>query len=244
MPVPAADISMSEIAAELQFGTSITNITMSGILYATSTLSYQSEAGSYHNLDMGLPGLNNKFSNIIATVFNGGTDMSLGNWAEYNHDASVKVNLIINNGSADDVDVRVYINGAAGPGGVPIFSGTVPAFNAGNINLADYDTTVAAFSNYNGSGGYWIFAEMTDITPGGRRCDMRVNSVDVDGTLGTGTARFTYTANGSPGGPWDLNPFTGGGPFMDVIISGDNGNPYPADGVSWNRRTAILIDII
>ena len=243
MSVPSADIRMGGVATELQYG-SITDITMTGILYATSTLSYQIESGSYHNLAMGLPGINNKFANVIATVFNGGTDMKLGNWAEYNHDASAKVNIIINNGSSDDVDVRVYINGAPGVGGTPISAGIVPAFNVANINLPDYDTGVAAFSNFYGSGGYWISADMTDMNPGGRPCRMIVNSVDVDATLGTGTSRFTYTTNGTPGGAWDLNPNTGGSPFSDVIISGDNGAPYPSDGVSWNRRTAIIIDIL
>lgn len=239
MPVPAANISMNDIQVELGYATGNSNESMVNVVYASSDLSYNNSAGSYHNLAMALPSLNTKFANAIQTRFAAGTNMNLGNWAEYAHDANARITIIINNGSRDDVVVRLVINDNPSFGGPAIFIGTVPGNNAANINIPDFDTTMAAYSNYSGSGGYWLAGDLNCPAPSGV-VNFTVNAVDVDG-VGTGTARTNYTTNGTPGGPWNLG--TGGGPFVDVLVAGANGGSYPFDGVSWNKRTSIIIDI-
>ena len=240
MPVPSADISMNAIQMELTWPTGNLNESMVNVVYASSDLSYDNHAGSYHNLAMGLPSMGNKFANFIQTNYTAGTNMNLGNWAGYNHDANVRVNIIINNGSRDDVFVRLLINDNPSPGGPTIFSGTVLANNAANVNIPDFDTGVPAYSAYAGAGGYWLAGELNCPAPSGAVL-FTVNAVDVD-AVGTGTIRLDYTNNGSPGGPWNLGT-GGGGPFSDVLVSGTNPSTFPIDGVSWNKRTAIIITI-
>lgn len=240
MPVPPVNISMNDIQMELTYATGNPNESMVNVVYASSDLSYDPHAGSYHNLAMALPSINQKFANAIQTRFAAGTNMNLGNWAEYDHNANAKINIIINNGSRDDVFVRLVINDNPSFGGPTIFIGTVPANNAANINIPDFDTTMAAYSTYSGSGGYWLAGDLSVPSPSGA-VNFTVMGLDVDG-VGTGTTRLDYTNNGTPGGPWNLDPGTGGAPFVDVLVSGDNGSTFPSDGVSWNKRTAIIID--
>ena len=65
-------------------------------------------------------------------------------------------------------------------------------------------------------------------------------AVDTD-NVGGGTARLDYS---SSVGAWDLVPAgPNTGPFMDVLVAGNNGGGWPNDGVSWNKRTTMIIDI-
>jgi hypothetical protein len=239
MPVPTADISMNDIQMELMYATGTPNESMVNVVYASSDLSYNTHAGSYHNLAMALPSMNAKFAAAIQTRFAAGTNMNLGNWAEYSHDANARINIIINNGSRDDVIIRMNINDNASYGGAAIFTGTVLANNAANVNLQDFDTGQAAYSSYSTTNGYWLTADLSVPAPTGV-VNFAVSAVDVD-NVGTGTVRTNYTTDGSPGGPWNLG--AGGGPFADVLVAGANGSSYPFDGVSWNKRTAIIINI-
>lgn len=242
MAIGTANISMDDIAAELQYGTSLPNNSMVNYLYDSSQLAYDIHGGSYHNIGMGIGGTGN-FQQSIEYPYSVGQNMKLRNWALYDHDTTAKVDLIINNGSRFDVDFRIYINDTPAAGSVVVFNAVVPASNVANILLLDFDTTAPAFANFYGGGGYWIVGEINAVSPGGTPVLMGVASADVD-NVGAGITRFDYTNDGTPGGLWDLNPNTGGNPFNDVLISGDNGNPFPNDAISWNKRTIIAIDII
>lgn len=233
---------MNGIATELQYGGAYPNTSITGVIYNSSQGSYTATAGSYHNLSMALPGLTDSFATSIEAKYTAGTDMGLKNWAGYDHDATAKLLIIINNGSRDDVFVRLFISDNTTPGGVTIFVGTVLRNNLANVNIPVYDTGVPAFSTYSGAGGYWLSGDINCPTPSGPVL-FTVAGIDVD-NLGTGTIRLDFTNYGPPpGGPWNLDPGSGGAPFFDVLVSGSNGNPFPNDGVSWNKRTGIIIDI-
>jgi hypothetical protein len=243
MPIGTTNIKMSDIATELQYAsTGLADNSMVNILYDSSQLSYNSHGGSYHNLNMGSAATS--FQNSIEVPYSAGGNMALKNWGGYDHDIGVNLNYIINNGSGSDVMVKLFLEtGPAYGMYFNFFTVMVPMNNMGNVNVANFNTTSAAFVNYYSGGGYWISADISLLMLGPRPVNMDVTSaVDTD-NKGSGIPRFNYTANGTPGASWDLNPNTGGGTFSDIIVSGDNGNPYPSDGISWNKRTAIIIDI-
>jgi hypothetical protein len=243
MPIGTTNIKMSDIATELQYAsTGLSDNSMVNILYDSSQLSNNSHGGSYHNTSMG-SGTNFQIS--IEGPYSAGTYMALKNWGGYNHDIGVNLNYIINNGSGYDVNVRLFLETSPSyGGGFQFFAGIIPMNNMGNVNVANFNTTSAAFSSYYPVGGYWISGDISLLMPpAGRPVNMNVTSaVDTD-NKGSGIPRFNYTANGFPGGPWNLDPGSGGGPFVDILASGDNSSPFPTDGISWNKRTAIVIDI-
>lgn len=244
MPIGTTNIKMSDIATELQYpSTGLSDNSMVNILYDSSQLSYNSHGGSYHNLGMTM-NLANSFQSAIEAPYSAGQNMALKQWAGYDHNIGVNLNYIINNGSGYDVNVRLFLETAPSfGGGFQFFAGIVPLNNAGNVNVANSNTTSGAFGYYP-FGGYWISGDISLLMPpAGRPVTMNVTSAfDTDNT-GSGTARFNYTANGFPPGPWNLDPSTGGGPFLDILASGDNSSPFPTDPISWNKRTAIIIDI-
>ena len=243
MPIGTTNIKMSDVATELQYAsTGLADNSMVNILYDSSQLSYNPHGGSYHNLSMGSAGVS--FQSSIEARYSVGQNMALKNWSGYDHDIGVNLNYIINNGSAADVSLKLYLENFPGVGpGFAFFNAIVPMNNTGNVNVSNYNTTSAAFSNYYSGGGYWISGDISLTTFAIRPIKMDVTSaVDTDNT-GSGLSRFNYTANGAPGGSWNLDPGSGGGPFVGNLVSGDNGNPYPNDGISWNKRTTIIIDI-
>jgi len=245
MAIGTTNISLRDISVELKYTSSATNRSMRD-MYDSSQLSYSIHGGSYHNLAMQLPALAKKFQIAIEKQYTLGTNLDLSGWAGYDHDAPAQLAYIINNGSSEDVDVMLFIGDNNNPGsGTRFFSGTIPANNGGNINANPYNTGVAAYTAFS-SNGYWISGNMKMVVAGPpvfSSVNMNVTAaVDLD-NVGTGTGRYNYTANGSPGGAWDLNPFIGGGDFNDILVSGVNGNSFPTDGISWNKRTSIIIDI-
>jgi len=244
MPIGTTNLSMYAIATELNYsGGGLADISMVNELYDSSQLSYNSHGGSYHNLGMTM-NLADTFQSAIEAPYSAGGNMALKQWAGYDHNIGINLNYIINNGSGSDVDVKLFLETTPSYGGYfNFFTGMVPMNNMGNVNVANYNTTSAAFGNYYSGGGYWISADISLQMPGARPVNMNVTSaIDTD-NKGSGLSRFNYTANGTPGGPWDLNPNTGGSNFLGILASGDNGNAYPNDGISWNKRTAIVIDI-
>jgi hypothetical protein len=245
MSIGTTNLSMYAIATELNYsGSGLSHISMVNELYDSSQLSYNSHGGSYHNLGMTM-NLANTFQSAIEAPYSAGGNMALKQWAGYDHDIGVNLNYIINNGSGYDVNVKLYLETSPSYGGYfNFFTGMVPMNNSGNVNVANYNTTSAAFSNYYSGGGYWISADISLLMPpAGRPVNMSVTSaVDTD-NKGSGIPRFNYTADGTPGGPWNLDPNTGGSNFLGILASGDNSSPFPTDGISWNKRTAIIIDI-
>jgi hypothetical protein len=247
MAIGTTNIRMSDIATELQSSTS--DISMYQSLYASSWAAWNPRAGSYHNYNnMALSGLTDSFATAIEAKYTLGQDMGLKNWAGYDHDHNVILGIRINNGNAfNAVYLKLYLcdqsNGFAGGGtSISIFSGLVPANNAANISIANYNTTVPAFSSYGGS-GYWIWGDIRDATGFPRPTLMSMACGDIDGVGDPQSCiRFNYQTNGSPGGIWDLS-VGGAGPFIDNLFSGDQGNPFPNDPISWNKRTDFIIGI-
>lgn len=246
MAIGTTNISMHDISVELKYASLGTNNSMMNMLYDSSQLSYSIHGGSYHNLAMQLGSLAETFQIAIEKQYTIGTNLDLSGWAGYAHNAPVQLAYIINNGSGEDVDVMLYIGDNNNPGsGTRFFSGTIPANNGGNITANPANTGVAAYTNFS-STGYWISGNMQMVISGPPTftpVNMNVTAaVDLD-NVGTGKARYNYTANGSPGGAWGLNPFIGGSAFNDVLVSGVNGSAFPINGISWNKRTSITIDI-
>jgi len=246
MAIGTTNISMRDISVELKYGSASTDRSMRNILYDSSQLSYSIHGGSYHNLAMLVSSLAKPFKIAIETRYSAGTYLWIGGWAGYDHDAPVQLAYIINNGSSEDVDVMLFIGDNNNPGsGTRFFSGTIPANNGGNINANPYNTGVGAYTAFS-SNGYWISGNMKMVVAGPPvfpPVNMSVTAaVDID-NVGGATGRYNYTANGSPGGAWNLNPFTGGGDFNNVLVSGVNGSAFPTNGISWNKRTSIIIDI-
>ena len=235
MPVPNTNVSMNAIATELQYGAAFADNSTQNVLFASSQLAYDNHGGSYHNLTLSAPG-SPSFATSIGDRYIGGTGMGLQNWCGYNHDAEVLLGLLINNSSREDVDCRIEMNGTT------IFSSIVPASNAGNINIPIINTGIPAFANFAPTTGYHITALMNVplFPPAANPAMMTVMGVDTD-NVGGGLVRLDYTNNGAPGGPWNLG--LGGSNFGGDIISGDNGSPFPSDGISWNKRTTIIINI-
>jgi len=244
MSIGTTNLSMNAIATELNYsGSGLSDISMVNILYDSSQLSYNSHGGSYHNLGMTM-NLANTFQSAIEAPYSAGGNMALKQWAGYDHNIGVNLNYIINNGSGADVSLKLHleVNPGFGPG-FAFFNAIVPMNNMGNVNVANFNTTSAAFSNYYSGGGYWISGDISLATFAIRPVLMDVTSaVDTD-NKGSGIPRFNYTANGTPGASWDLNPVSGGGNFTGILVSGDNGGSFPTDGISWNKRTTIIIDI-
>ena len=240
MPIGTTDVSISSIATELQYagGDLLTKDT----LFQSSTLAYTSNGGSYHNYNNMGTAANLSFFTAIEGRYSGSNNMALGRWMHYNHDINARLNISVKNGNPnDDVDVRIWISDSPGaPSPYLLVNQVVPRLNLGNVILNDFNTGAPAFSAFSGSGGYWIYVEINNITMSGPPCMMIVTaSVDTDGA-GGGQARMNYTSSGAPGGPWDL--FTQG-PFIGPLIAGDNGGVWPNDGISWNKRTTFIIDI-
>jgi hypothetical protein len=240
MPIGNTDVSISSIAAELQY--SGADFQTKSTLFQSSTLAYSPNGGSYHNYNNMGTAANLSFATAIEARYSGSNNMGLGRWMYYNHDINVRLNIRVSNGNPfDDVEVRMWISDNPGaPSAYILVNQVVPRANTGNVILTDFDTGAPAFSAFSGSGGYWIYVEINNLTMSGFPCMMSVTaSVDTD-AVGGGTTRMNYTANGLPGGPWDL--FTQG-PFIGTLIAGDNGGGWPNDGISWNKRTTFLIDI-
>lgn len=232
---------MDAIAGELQNGTPLGDDQMKGNLYASANLAWNPRAGSYHNYNnMALNGLTDSFATAIEAKYTASQDMGLKNWAGYDHDHNAILNIRVNNGNLfNDAMVRIWISDNQGPSSYFIVNQVVQRNNVSNVILNNYNTGAPAYSSFTASSGYWIYGDISDN--GGPAPSMPMNittAVDVDG-VGGGTNRFTYTANGTPGGAWDLIT----GPFNGVLVSGDNGNPFPNDPISWNKRTTFIIDI-
>ncbi len=238
MPIGTTDIAIGSIAGELQYTVGDTQI--KATLFQSSVLAYSIHGGSYHNYNNMGPSANVAFKNAIEARYSGSNNMGLSNWMHYNHDANAILNIrVTNNSASDDVDVRIWITPNSGAASAFMLVNQVcTRVNGNDVILTNYDTGAQAFSNFN-SAGYWIYGEITSVTSSGLPCMMSVVvSTDTD-SAGAGTVRTNYTANGTPGGAWDLNiaPFTGD------LVAGDNGNPFPSDGVSWNKRTSFEIEI-
>lgn len=240
MPIGTTNVSISSIATELQYagGDFLTKDT----LFQSSTLAYNPNGGSYHNYNNMGTAANLSFATAIEARYSGSDNMALGRWMHYNHDINARLNIRVNNGNPlDDVDVRIWISDNPGASSTYLLVGqVVPRANGANVVLTNFDTGAPAFSAFSGSGGYWIYVEINNITMSGPPCMMSVIISDDTDAVGAGLARMNYTANGSPGGPWDL--FTQG-PFTGPLIAGDNGGGWPNDGISWNKRTTFIIDI-
>ena len=237
MAIGTTNISISSIASELQY-TSGADYQLKGTLYYSSQLAYSANGGSYHNYNnMALSGLTDSFATAIEAKYSGGQNMGLKNWAGYNHDHNVILSIRVNNGNSfNDANVRIWLSTGPTPGATVLVNQVVPRSNAANVILTNYNTGDPAFSTYNGT-GYWLFGDISDMGGGAPAMPMNIAAaVDTD-NVGSGTARLDYS---SSVGAWDL---VNNGPFFDVLVAGNNGSGWPNDGVSWNKRTTMIIDI-
>lgn len=234
MPIGTVDISMDGIAAELALGTSFGNNSMFNVLYGISQNSFAQSAGSYHNLAMALPGLTDTFATAIEAKYSANQNMGLKNWAGYNHDENVKLNMQITNNSADDVqcDLEIAANPGAVGSGVVFYSGMVPAGN--NVAIAVLDTGVPGYSTYGvAQAEYVINATFRDVTLTPTRCFMTVPSAIDDDGVGPDLTRGPYT------GTWDLIVQ---GMWNDNIVVGANGWGAGPPFISWNKRTRFAVE--
>lgn len=241
MPVPTANISMDAIAVELKIGSSpIQNNSMETIIYVASSLAGSPSSGSFHNLNMALPfPYTDTFKDAIYDKYAAQDDMGLKNWAAYDHDAPVMLDVAIYNNSGDVVQYDLEISDTPGSLGSGVFTNVASGvLNPSNsLTVAFLNTGVAAYSAYGVHAGlYFINARFIDISFSPTRCFMTVtSSSDTDG-VGTGTTRDNYTlANG--GVHYDIVP----GPFDLNLISGDVWNSL-GDGIPWNKRTSFVVE--
>ena len=236
MPIGSTNISMDAIATELMLGTgSYADNGMEATLYITSNDGFTPTSGSFHNLNMGLPGLTDSFATNIFNPWASTSNLGLKNWAGYNHDANVMLDVRIDNFSPDDVqyDIELSQNPGSLGSGTIVASGVLTSGNS--LVVAFLNTGVAAYSNFaGGQATYFINARFSDISIPNMRCRMDVvSSTDTDG-VGAGPNRDNYTVvNGS----YDL---PGMGTFDANLISGSAWND-PGQGISWNKRTSFEV---
>jgi hypothetical protein len=238
MSIGTTNISISSIASELQYSSG-QDYQLKGTLYNSSQLAYSANGGSYHNYNnMALSGLTDSFATAIEAKYSASQDMGLKNWAGYDHNHNAILNVRVNNGNPfNDAMVRIWISDTTGPSAYFIVNQVVPRNNAGNVILNNFNTNAPAFSSFNPSNGYWLFGDITDMGGGATNMPMNIAAaVDTD-NVGGGTVRLDYSTSV---GPWDL--IIDGG-FYNVLVAGDNGNGWPNDGISWNKRTTMIIDI-
>jgi hypothetical protein len=238
MPIGTTDIAIGSIASELQYTPGDTQI--KATLFQSSVLVYSVHGGSYHNYNNMGPSANASFKGAIEARYSLSDTLALSSWMHYNHDANARLNIrVTNNSTTDDVDVKLWMTPNQGaPSGFLLVSQVCARVNGSDIILTNYDTGYPAFGNFS-STGYWIYGEMNSLTSSGLPCMMSVVvSTDTD-AAGGGQVRTNYTANGTPGGAWDLNT----APFAGDLVAGDNGSSFPSDSVSWNKRTTFEIVI-
>lgn len=242
MAIGTSNIRMSDIASELHY-TSGADYQLKGTLYNSSQLAYSANGGSYHNYNnMALSGLTDSFKTAIEAKYTASQNMGLKNWAGYDHDHNAIVNVRVNNGNPfNDAYVRIWISDSTSPSVWPLVNQVVQRSNIANVILTNFNTGAPAFSSFNGSNGYWLVGDISSMGGGASNMPMNIAAaVDTD-NVGGGTARLDYS---SSVGAWDLVPAgPNTGPFMDVLVAGNNGGGWPNDGVSWNKRTTMIIDI-
>ena len=236
MPIGSTNISMDAIATELMLGTgSFADNSMEATLYYTSNDGFTPTSGSFHNLNMGLPGLTDSFATNIFNPWAATSNLGLKNWAGYNHDANVMLDVRIDNFSPDDVqyDIELSTNPGALGTGVSVASGVLTSGNS--LVVGFLNTGVPAYSNFaGGQATYFINAYFVDVSIPTTRCRMGVvSSSDTDG-VGAGPNRDNYTV---ARGAYDL---AGMGPFNENLISGSAWND-PGQGISWNKRTSFEV---
>ncbi len=226
---------MDDIAIELTLGGTYSDSSMNTVIYATSNNSFDPKSGSYHNLNMALSGLTDSFATAIASPYAANADMGLKNWAGYDHDANVMLDVIIENTSPDQVDYDLEIAQNPGPlgGGTIVASGSLAP--GANLTVAFLNTLVPAYTNFaSGPCEYFINARFADVSIPPARCRMNSSlASDTDG-FGTGTTRSDYV---STNGPFDV---AFGGPFNDNLVSGTAWNAS-GQGISWNKRTSFHV---
>ncbi len=237
MPIGTSNISISSIASELQY-TSGQDYQLKGTLYYSSQLAYSANGGSYHNYNnMALSGLTDSFATAIEAKYSASQNMGLKNWAGYDHDHNAIVSIRVNNGNPqNDVLVRIWITDNPSPSAYQLVNATVPRNNAGNIILNNFNTGAPAFSAFNTT-GYFLYGDISDLGGGASNMPMNIAAAADTDNVGGGTARLDYS---SSVGPWDLIV---DGNFMNVLVAGNNGGGWSNDGVSWNKRTTMIIDI-
>jgi hypothetical protein len=163
-----------------------------------------------------------------------GEDLAVNRWANYDHDATVKVSYTFASAMVPGRDIRVelYIDSVPGAiaGSATMFDsftlmGATPALPP--YSQVDFSTGVPALSNYSAS-GYYIKAYVESLpTPFNANMDV-IASVDDDG-VGQNTDRGNYT---QAFGLYDI--FT---PFDNDLVDGSpNGVGFPQP-IAWNKRT-------
>ena len=237
MPIPKADISMDAIAVELKLvGSPIQNNSMDTYIYVTSSLAGAASNGSFHNLNMALPGMTDTFRSAIYDKWVVSDNMGLKNWAGYDHDAPVMLDVTINNNSGDIVqyDIEIFNTPGSVGGGTLVATGSLAS--GASLTVAFLNTTVAAYTAYgSGAGFYFINARFTDISAFPTRCEMTVTSSSDTDNVGSGLTRDNFTTANAPlyniiAVPFDLN-----------LISGNIWNSL-GDGIPWNKRTSFTVN--
>lgn len=235
MPIPtvgSTDIGIDLVAQALSYSTGNTKYLWND-LYQTSDYSYQADAGSYHNLNMALPGLTDDFKTAIYNKWFATQNAGLKNWAGYNHDANVMLDMEIYNNSVDTITYQVSVEPTPGM--------LNPTYQVATGTLAPTQSTIAnflntglpAYSNF-ASGTYTYFINFLARDNTRFRCKMRVTTSSDTDAAGTGTTRDDYTSAGNP----DWNLVIQGDFNMNLVA----GNQWNVEGVSWNKRTSFKVD--
>lgn len=242
MPIGTTNIGLLGLATELGLPTP-TGILLSDA-YSSSDVDGLSNgwAGSFHNLSMGLSPTGIFRTQIFSPYFTG-DNFALNRWANYDHDAPVRLSYTLSSAMVPGRNVRfeLYLDSNPGPpttSASAILFDTVTLFGANPApppyTQVDFNTGVAAHSNFWPT-GYYITAVISCL-PTPFSADMNVVSSTDDDGVGANTDRGNFTQ--SFPGPWDIVT-----PFDGVLVDGSaagTGFPLP---IAWNKRTNFSVTI-
>lgn len=248
MPVPTSDIAIVDIAAQLipdQLIPDPTDLSLYGLYDHASTTSginggSSGYAGNFHNLAMGVSSPD-YFANKIWSKWNGGSNLPVGNWGNYNYDANVvldwDISMAANFKPADLFACDIYLTDAynGGAGGNNYLVANI-SLGAGQSSVeVDFDTQIPAFSTFQTTGyqttGYYIYVVLSsNIT--GSNCIVRGITGgfgDTDG-VGPDTTRTIYGGQINVG---MSNTFNG------IIVSGSTQSAQ----IAYNKRTYFTLEV-
>jgi hypothetical protein len=242
-PMPTSDIKIGDIAGQLNLpAEDLSLVELYDHASTTSGISLGSSgyAGNFHNLAMGVSP-QAKFAAQIWAVWDGGSDLPVGNWGNYFYDANVVLDWDISMDSnfkpADEFYCDIYLtddyNNRSGGVLSPVANFTL---SPGQSNVeTDFDTGIPAFSTY-GTTGYWIYVAVTSNIVGAN-CIVTIDSGGFGDTdaVGPDTTRSRNVT--------DFPANVGGGsppPVVNkVIVSGSNVN----NQIAYNKRTSFKLTV-
>jgi hypothetical protein len=170
------------------------------------------------------------------------TNQSLSEWQGYNHDATAKITINMDDitGSGVAADLRVYLDDTAGTTNNLIFQKIFDANNLNPDNNPEQDSGIPAYSTFffGTSIGYHINLIVVVFQPGTAKF-MSITAND-DDSVGANQGRQTYT---DVYGPYNL---AANGFIFDSTVLGSAGvsQILNVTQISWNKRTRININFL